>query len=228
MLGGIKIASNLREDKTMKKLMVILLSIMMCLSLYGCQGVADAGDISGSNGNSTEKGDTETQATTEGQPTESEHTDIASLINFEAQYIRTNGGYYADINYPQVIVIRSKQELEKYYEVNREIFDLERHDKVYSDTTIGFLDACDKYTEEYFENQILILVLVEHGSGSTRDEVQEIVDAGAGVINITIQSYSPEMCTCDMAEWHIFIEPEAGVDVNPKDVLINGVSWIKK
>ena len=45
MLDGIKIASNLREDKTMKKLMVILLSGLMCLSLYGCQGVADAGDI---------------------------------------------------------------------------------------------------------------------------------------------------------------------------------------
>ena len=69
---------------------------------------------------------------------------MTETVSFEAQYIRTNG-YHESIDYPVVRVIRSAEELKSYYESNKELYDLERRDKVYADMTIGFLDACDKY-----------------------------------------------------------------------------------
>ena len=79
---------------------------------------------------------------------------------FDAQYIRT-GGYSEERSYPYHVVINSKEELQAYYEANKELFDLERKEKVYSDTTIGFLDACDKYDDTYFERQNLVLIVLE-------------------------------------------------------------------
>ncbi len=147
-------------------------------------------------------------------------------IGFEVQYIRTDG-YHEDVEYPSVKIIRSIEELNNYYDGNKEKYDLERKDKVYSDTSIGFLDACDKYDEAYFENQILIMVLLEEGSGSNRHKVKSlsIVDDNKWVIDI--ETLVPEVGTCDMAEWHILIEPEVGINVETEvdiTVLLNGVN----
>jgi len=145
-------------------------------------------------------------------------------VTFEAQYIRTDG-YHEDIEYPVVRVIRSMQELKAYYEAKKELYNLERRDKVYADTTIGFLDACDKYKESYFENQVLVLVLLEEGSGSVRHEVTEVelIQTEQNqelVVNITTKV--PEIGTDDMAEWHIFVEPEPGVNIEEESqVTIN-------
>ncbi len=132
--------------------------------------------------------------------------------DFSAQYIRTDG-YHEDVHYPIVKIIRSVDELNAYYEANKDKYSLERRSgTIYSDSTTGFLDACDKYDEEYFEDQILLMVLLEEGSGSIRHEVKRVgVDAGKLVVEI--DTIVPEVGTCDMAEWHILIEPEAGVDV---------------
>ena len=92
---------------------------------------------------------------------------------FEAQYIRTDG-YSEDRSYPYCIVIDTKEELEAYYDVNKEQFDLEGKEVVYSDTTIGFLDACDKYDDTYFENNNLILIILQEGSGSVRHEITDV------------------------------------------------------
>ena len=136
-------------------------------------------------------------------------------VTYAAQYIRTDG-YHEDVVYPAVKVIRSVEELNAYYEANKELYDLERKEKVYADTTIGFLDACDKYDEAYFEKRVLILVLLEEGSGSIRHEVTGVETTGTSgeqKIIIRIETEVPEVGTCDMAEWHIFVEPEAGVDI---------------
>ena len=69
-------------------------------------------------------------------------------VNYGVQYIRTNG-YMEGAEFPNVVIIRSLDELNNYYKTNKDTFDLERKDKVYSDTTIGFLDACDKYDTAY-------------------------------------------------------------------------------
>ena len=142
-------------------------------------------------------------------------------VNFISRYIRTDG-YDKDAKYPDVKIIRSVGELHEYYSANKDKYNLERKDEVYSDTTIGFLDACDKYDEKYFENQILVMVLLEEGSGSVRHNVESVKVAQDDKLYISICAIVPEVGTCDMAEWHILIEPETGIDVvNEADVIVS-------
>lgn len=128
-----------------------------------------------------------------------EQTDIP----FEAQYIRTNG-YHEDVEYPFHTVIRSAGELTAYYDEYKDKYDLGRKEKVYSDTTIGFLDACDKYDEAFFSEKALVLVVLEEGSGSIRHEVTGLGEADEK-LHIYIESIVPEACTDDMAAWHIIV-----------------------
>ena len=127
-------------------------------------------------------------------------------VEWAAQYIRTNGGYEAKVIYPCVRIVHSLQELKDYYNTWHEVFDLERKEKVYSDTTIGFLDACDQYDEAFFEKNYLIFVLLEEGSGSVRHEVRSVQQTADKKISISIDRKVPEAGTSDMAEWHIILE----------------------
>lgn len=136
---------------------------------------------------------------------------------FDAQYIRTDG-YSDDRSYPYHAVISSKAELEAYYEAYKDIYDLERREVVYSDTSIGFLDACDKYDDAYFERQNLVLIVLQEGSGSIRHEITDVrrhrlEDGASDGWAITIDSKAPEVVTDDMAQWHLFLEVQMG-DVN--------------
>ena len=149
-----------------------------------------------------------------------------NFVDFGVQYVRTNG-YHDEVDYPVVKIIRSVEELKKYYEDNKDKYDLGRKDKVYSDTTIGFLDACDRYDEAYFEKQVLVMVLLEEGSGSIRHNVDNVKLGTDGKLYVSIRTISPEVGTADMAEWHILVEPEESVDVAGEEdvvVLINGVN----
>jgi len=146
---------------------------------------------------------------------------------FEAQYIRTNG-YSGDKSYPYHVVIDSRKDLEAYYEANKDLFDLERREVVYSDTSIGFLDACDKYDDAYFERQNLVLIILEEGSGSIRHEITDVRahrdNNGASLgWDITIDRIVPEGGTDDMAQWHLFLEVQMGNIIGASDdVWING------
>ena len=149
---------------------------------------------------------------------------MTETVSFEAQYIRTDG-YHESMEYPMVRVIHSVEELKAYYDSNKDIYNLERRDKVYADMTIGFLDACDKYNEFYFEKQVLVLILLEEGSGSIRHEVTEVelvkTDQKQELV-VNIITKVPEIGTDDMAEWHIFVEPEPGVHIEEESqVTIN-------
>lgn len=142
------------------------------------------------------------------------------LVSFIPRYIRTDG-YMEEVEYPSVKIIRSVNELNEYYNANKDKYDLERKAEVYSDTTNGFLDACDRYDEAYFENQILVMVLVEEGSGSVRHNVDSVKVGWDDKLYISICSIVPEEGTCDMALWHILIETEEGLDVaNEEDVVV--------
>lgn len=133
----------------------------------------------------------------------------APPIDFGVQYIRTDG-YHEDVAYPVVRIIRSIDELYSYYNANKEKYDLDRKEKVYADSTIGFLDACNKYDEAYFEKQILVMVLLEEGRGSIRHNVQSFSKGDDGIYYVNIDTIVPEMSTDDMGEWHILVEPETG------------------
>jgi len=122
-------------------------------------------------------------------------------LDFSVQYIRTNG-YHADTKYPIVTAITTRNELEQYYERYKDQYDLTAKTEVYSDTTIGFLDAIEKYTDDFFKDSYLVIVLLEEGSGSIRHRVDSVADNG----DIVISRLLPGMGTADMAEWSIIIE----------------------
>lgn len=152
------------------------------------------------------------------------------FIVFDAQYIRTDVRREG-AEYPVVKLIRSADELNAYYEANKEKYDLERREKVYSDTAIGFLDACDRYDEAYFEDRVLVLILPDEGSGSIGYRVNSLRVAADGGVTVDIETVIPEAESCDMAVWHILIEPEAGTVIeNEADitVLIDGVNLLSQ
>ncbi len=124
----------------------------------------------------------------------------AQGAQFEARYIRTNG-YHDGTEYPRTVLIESREALEKYYEDNKELYDLAHKEKVYSDTTVGFADAMEEYSEEWFADHVLLIVLLEEGSGSVRHEVTCVTEN-----SVTIKRIVPEVGTDDMAEWHVLIE----------------------
>lgn len=150
----------------------------------------------------------------------------APTIDFDARYIRTNGSH-ENVEYPVVRIIRSVRELNAYYEAYKGEYDLERRDNVYSDMTIGFLDACDKYDTAYFEDQILVMVLLSEGSGSIRHKVPSVRMGPDGQCYIYIDRIIPEEGTCDIAQWHILIEPEAGIEIEQESdvtVFVDGIN----
>ncbi len=159
----------------------------------------------------------------EGEPTAADPalTSSTEAAPYEGRtwYVRTNCSGQ-DILYPKAVVIRSVEELKAYYEANKDVFDLGSHAPG-ADTTLGFLDAAATYDAAYFEDRILVLVLLEEGSGSIRHTVKKVQMGQDGKLYISIRTIVPEVGTCDMAQWHIFVEPEAGVQVqNESDVVI--------
>lgn len=130
-------------------------------------------------------------------------------ISFEAQIIRTNG-YHDGAEYPKVTLVDSAEELNRYFEDNRDLYDFSHKETVYSDTTIGFVDAIERYDEAWFADHQLIVVLLEEGSGSVRHWV-EAVKGGADP-EVSVSRMVPEVVTDDMAEWHILIEVERVFD----------------
>lgn len=129
-------------------------------------------------------------------------------LEFKAQYIRMNG-IDEDAIYPAALIIRSVEELKTYCE---------------NISTEEFLEACDKYSENYFENQVLVLVVLQEGSGSISHNVKALTTKGivtgnemTAKLSIEIESLIPEAGTCDMAQWHIIIEPKAMVYVESNE-----------
>lgn len=135
----------------------------------------------------------------------------------ETQYIRTNGGWDGE-EYPMIAVLRSRGELDAYYEKNKNLYDLERKDAAFADTTIGFLDACDQYDETFFAEYDLILVLVGEGSGSIGHEIQSIRPAGESDWLLSGIRIVPEVCTDDTAEWHFLVAIGKGT-IEPDDTV---------
>ena len=134
---------------------------------------------------------------------------------YRAQYIRTDGDYGG--SYRKAEIIDSLQALQDYYTDYREKFDLERKEKVYADTTIGFLDACDGYDEAFFEKNYLVFVRLQEGSGSIRHQVMGVEQTEEQKLSIYINRDIPEVCTDDMAYWHIILELSRDLLVTSSD-----------
>ncbi len=134
-----------------------------------------------------------------GNPTGPVSTNGAGTV-----YVRTNGGL--DLEFPQTKVIRSVEELNVYYEENKDVFNLER-----TEDGDGFLDACEAFDASYFARRILVLLVLQEGSGSIRHEVKAVRLTAEKRLEIDIEAVTPNGCTCDMAQWHLFIQPAPGI-----------------
>lgn len=139
--------------------------------------------------------------------------DITLQLN--AQYIRTGelASYEGEPKQP-FRVVRSADELNAYYDEFKDMYHLGRNEKVYADTTIGFLDACDRFDEVFWQNYDLVLAMTIEGSGSIRHEVLTMTKGEEWndtdwVINV--RPLIPEVGTCDMATWIFLIEVPKGI-----------------
>ncbi len=214
----------------MKKLIItVLLSALTLTLLAGCEN-ANADQPIGEM-LSIDRTETTDDAGTEAvkdinvsEITPSEVVPIMSDIGFGVQYIRTDG-YHSEAKYPAFYIARSEADIESYYEQNKELYNLERRENHYSDYTIGFLDACDKYDGDFFKTKSLVFVLLEEGSGSIRHKVTSVKGDTDSLI-VDIEKNVPFCCSDDMAEWHIIIELEnkqTPPDTSNIEVNINAV-----
>ena len=133
---------------------------------------------------------------------------------YEHQFIKTSYSDEIKINK----LITSKEELSKFYEEYKTIIDLEHREKVYADSTIGFIDAIEKYDEEYFKQNNLALIYFTEHSGSITHEMKE-VSINDNSLNISIIKKSPEYITCDMAGWFLILELDK--EINIKNINLN-------
>lgn len=139
-------------------------------------------------------------------------------LNSNVQYIRTDG-YLDGARYPMVKIIRSKDQLDEYCNANKNLYQFETSE------TDTFIDACKRYDDTYFQQQILVLVLLEESSGSNRHKVQRVSLENDKELTVEMERIVPEVGTCDMAEWHIIIELEAGIDLTSEEditVILDG------
>ena len=131
------------------------------------------------------------------------------LVAFKSQdtttkLIRTN---YVSGTHGKSYVIESLEELEEYIKTNMDVYGLHHKEKVYEDTTIGFVDAVEEYDEEFFKEKTLVIVLLTESSGSIRHKVTS-ASVKDGTMEIKIERKVPEIGTCDMAGWHVLVETE--------------------
>ena len=210
--------SSMKGREAMKRLFAYLLTAAILLGLAGCKSSTPQFVDPNFEQPPTTPGKANTDYPGIGNPPVS--TQTSSEVQYCAQYIRTDG-YQEGALFPKVQIIQSLRELKDYYTAHKEVFNLERREKVYADTTIGFLDACDQYNEVFFEENYLLFVLLEEGSGSVRHEIRSITQTRDKKISISVDRKVPEAGTDDMAEWHIILELSREIMVEtPEDVQV--------
>lgn len=138
-------------------------------------------------------------------------------IEFKANYIRTNG-YQDGEQYPKSKVIMSRAELDGYINDNKNRYTFDRP----YDESPAFIEHCNKYDNEFFEEYSLILALLEEPSGSIRHKVESITKKG-DAFNVDIYTIEPTWGTDDMAQWHIISEVKKDTGISDtSNVTVNG------
>ncbi|MFA5341466.1 MAG: hypothetical protein WC332_06800 [Clostridia bacterium] len=127
----------------------------------------------------------------------SSYTESLKIEDLITEYARTNG-YHNDMLYPYIKVIKNEETLLEYYKNQKNRYSME------SDDENSFKTIILDYNESYFENNVLVIILIEEPSGSIRHEI-ESVNVNDNSIIFGIKSIVPEMGTTDMAQWHILI-----------------------
>lgn len=183
----------------MKRITALLLAVLCILPLAACNRTDD------NNGDHRIGEDSVKTYNDTDWLNEDPYISDLDTKDFDVQYIRA-GIKSENYIYPAARIFRTEEELKTYLKTETHMSE-------------NLLNACEKYDDEYFENRMLVAVLLEEGSGSIRHEVERIgVDSGD--LWIEIKSIVPEVGTCDMAWWHVLIEPEAGVEVESEEDIV--------
>ena len=155
--------------------------------------------------------------------------DDLEVFDVSSQRIRVRGKAFKDVNelknftiftrYPIVEVFHSVDELNVYYEKNKEMYRFQQNEVPLLDRTLSFVDACEKYDEAYFENQILVLVIWrETRGGQVEHNIEQaglvVENPNKMVLDITT---TENLGSLDIPIWFYFIEPEVGVTVADKN-----------
>jgi len=129
-----------------------------------------------------------------------------SYIPLNVQYIRTEFSNYAEYPYPvKFAIISSTNELEQYFSKRRIMYPFvyDEYGNLLTDET--FLNPIEQYSDNYFEDNFLVIVNLVEGSGSNRHKVESVDENG----DISIKRLLPgpgHAGTADMAAWSIVIE----------------------
>lgn len=233
----------------MKKLLSILLSFTLILFMFACGKVSVENGTAnlGSSGKTTDKMNIESTTLLKGYSYTDENGSTVCVDGYEInshlcsvptkpaenptsvfQAIRTNGRFFQNQEYPDfpyTVIIETSDELKKYIADNEEKFDFSRKDKVYVDTTIGFLDAVDKYDDEFFEKNSLVIAVTTQPSGSIRYWGAKLETSSGRKLcdTLILTEYHPHEGTDDCADWHIIVEAEKGTYADEIELKINVV-----
>lgn len=80
----------------------------------------------------------------------------------------------------------------------------------------------EEYDESFFEGKVLLLLLLQEGSGSMRNKVDSVTLDSDG-LNVVMEHISPEIGTDDIAFWTVFIALDKSCLVPSEKV---NVSWL--
>lgn len=113
-------------------------------------------------------------------------------------YIRVSKTGAEGKDYPYAVFIKSRAELNSFFAENKSKYDIES--KNFS-SAYGKLN--EKYTDKFFENKALIVIVTSESSGSNYYVGVFLDEAGN---EIRVNRYKPPVGTCDMAYWFIMDE----------------------
>ncbi len=113
-------------------------------------------------------------------------------------YIRMSNTCSENRKYPYAVFIKSRAELDSFFNKNQSEYDFASKD--YSSK---FSKLNEKYTDKFFENKALIIIVTSESSGSNY-YVGVFLDEARN--EIRVNRYKPPVGTCDMAYWFIMDE----------------------
>lgn len=113
------------------------------------------------------------------------------LYDYSARFVDTDGEYDA-AEFPQVIFIRERSELDRYLADNSS--------RIYPEHIKELTNAFAEYDNDWFRSNQLIMVLMYEPSGSITHKITELTDS-----YVKIRRILPYSQTDDEAEWHVLI-----------------------
>lgn len=186
----------------MKRILAFILSVVIVSAFAGCENSVPI----------SEEQNMEIQSEFPVGDCQPDSKDIFQHIPYTVQYIRTDGDIQEWTAFPKIGIIRSLNELKNYYENKKDTYYLEG-----SEYHTGFLDACEEYDEAFFEENFLVYVILQEGSGSVSHEIYDIGQTAEKKLSISIVRNVPEIGTSDMATWHIILGINKDAEVESTD-----------